>query len=138
MSHKLKNKNKKKSLPGNYRPISLTSVVWKLMETVIRNKIVTFLEENKIIKDSQRKFRKRHSCLPNLLDFFYGVCNSYDETKAVDIIFFDFQKAFDTVPHKRLISKVKAHGIFGNTLKTGSLTKSNVLLSPEKIQSGIQ
>ena len=106
-----------KSLPANYRPISLTSVVCKLMETVIRNKIVTFLEENKIIKDSQHGFRNRRSCLTNLLDFFYEVFNSYDETKAVDIIYLDFQKAFDTVPHKRLISKVKAHGIAGNTLK---------------------
>ena len=55
--------------------------------------------------------------MTNLLDFFYEVFNSYDETKAVDIIYLDFQKAFDTVPHKRLISKVKAHGIAGNTLK---------------------
>uniref|UniRef100_A0A0P4VVU6 Reverse transcriptase domain-containing protein n=1 Tax=Scylla olivacea TaxID=85551 RepID=A0A0P4VVU6_SCYOL len=106
-----------KSLPANYRPISLTSVVCKLMETIIRDKIVKYLEENKIIKDSQHGFRTKRSCLTNLLDFFYEVFNSYDETKAVDIIYLDFQKAFDTVPHKRLISKVKAHGIAGNTLK---------------------
>ena len=87
------------------------------METVIRSKIVMFLEENKIIKDSHHRFRNRRSCLTNLLDFFYEVFNSYDETKAVDIIYLDFQKAFDTVPHKRLMSKVKAHGIAGNTLK---------------------
>ena len=106
-----------KSLPANYRPISLTSVVCKLMETIIRDKIVKFLEENKIMKDSQHGFRNKRSCLTNLLDFFYEVFNSYDETKAVDVIYLDFQKAFDTVPHKRLISKVKAHGIAGNTLK---------------------
>ena len=106
-----------KSLPANYRPISLTSVVCKLMETIIRDKIVKYLEENKIIKDSQHGFRNKRSCLTNLLDFFYEVFNSYDETKAVDIIYLDFQKAFDTVPHKRLISKVKAHGIAGNILK---------------------
>ncbi|XP_063855989.1 conserved oligomeric Golgi complex subunit 6-like isoform X2 [Scylla paramamosain] len=87
------------------------------METIIRDKIVKYLEENKIIKDSQHGFRTKRSCLTNLLDFFYEVFNSYDETKAVDIIYLDFQKAFDTVPHKRLISKVKAHGIAGNTLK---------------------
>ena len=106
-----------KSLPANYRPISLTSVVCKLMETIIRDKIVKFLEANNIMKDSQHGFRNRRSCLTNLLDFFYEVFNSYDETKAVDIIYLDFQKAFDTVPHKRLLSKLKAHGIAGNTLK---------------------
>lgn len=105
-----------KSLPANYRPISLTSVVCKLMETLIRDKIVKYLEENKLLNDSQHGFRNKRSCLTNLLDFFYEVFNSYDETKAVDIIYLDFQKAFDTVPHKRLISKVKAHGIAGNTL----------------------
>ena len=106
-----------KSLPANYRPISLTSVACKLMETILRDKIVKYLEENKILNDSQHGFRNKRSCLTNLLDFFYEVFNSYDETRAVDIIYLDFQKAFDTVPHRRLISKVKAHGIAGNTLK---------------------
>ena len=106
-----------KSLPGNYRPISLTSVVCKLMETIIRDKIVNYLEENNIIKDSQHGFRHRRSCLTNLLDFFHDVYKAYDESRAVDIIYLDFQKAFDTVPHKRLISKVENHGIKGNTQK---------------------
>lgn len=106
-----------KSSPGNYRPISLTSVVCKLLETIIRDKIVTFLEENNIIKNSQHGFRNKRSCLTNLLDFFNEVYNSYDEDRAVDIIYLDFRKAFDIVPHKRLIDKVNAHGITGNTKK---------------------
>ena len=84
---------------------------------MIKNKVFTFLEDNKIIKDSQHGFRKRRSYLTNLPEFFYEVFNSYDETKTVDIIYIDFQKAFNTVPHKRLMSKVKAHGIARNTLK---------------------
>uniref|UniRef100_A0A0P4VPM3 Reverse transcriptase domain-containing protein n=1 Tax=Scylla olivacea TaxID=85551 RepID=A0A0P4VPM3_SCYOL len=101
------------SLPSNYRPISLTSVVCKLMETVIRNNLVNFLEENDLINDSQHGFRNRRSCLTNLLDFFYDVFTMYDETKAVDIVYLDFQKAFDKVPHKRLLAKLKSHGING-------------------------
>ena len=60
-----------KSNPGNYRPISLTSVVCKLMESILRDKIVEFLEKNNIIRDSQHGFRNRRSCLTNVLDFFY-------------------------------------------------------------------
>ena len=105
-----------KSLPSNYRPISLTSVVCKILETLIRDKLVKHLEENKLIKDSQHGFRFKRSCLTNLLDFFYDVLNQYDESKAVDIIYLDFQKAFDKVPHKRLLLKLKSHGIQGSIL----------------------
>ena len=56
-------------------------------------------------------------CLTNLLDFLHDIINEYDESKAVDIIYLDFQKDFDKVPHKRLLSKLKAHGIRGNILK---------------------
>ncbi|MCP4268390.1 MAG: hypothetical protein GY777_22910, partial [Candidatus Brocadiaceae bacterium] len=103
-----------KSQPGNYRPISLTSVVCKLMETIIRDNIVKHLETNKLLNDTQHGFRNKRSCLTHLLDFFYDIFKMYDEEKAVDIIYLDFQKAFDKVPHKRLLAKIKAHGIDGN------------------------
>ena len=75
-----------KSLPSNYRPISLTSVVCKILEALIRDKLVNHLEENKLIKNTQHGFRNKRSCLTNLLDFFYDILNQYDESKAVDII----------------------------------------------------
>ena len=103
-----------KSNPGNYRPISLTSVVCKLMESILKHKIVEFLEENNIIKDSQHGFRNKRSCLTNLLDFLYDVYEMYEEGRAVDIIYLDFQKAFDKVPHNRLLRKVEALGIGGS------------------------
>ena len=87
------------------------------MESIIRDKTVEYLEKNAIIKDSQHGFRNKRSCLTNLLDFFNDVFKMYDNSKAVDVIYLDFQKAFDKVPHKRLISKVKAHGITGNLCK---------------------
>ena len=103
-----------KSQPGNYRPISLTSVVCKLLETVIRDKMVKFLEENQIMKDSQHGFRSKRSCLTNLLDFFHDVFDNYDKCRSIDIIYLDFQKAFDKVPHKRLLDKLLTHGISGS------------------------
>ena len=103
-----------KSNPGNYRPISLTSVVCKLMESILRDKIVEFLEKNNIIRDSQHGFRNRRSCLTNLLDFLHDIYEMYEEGRAVDIIYLDFQKAFDKVPHRKLLNKVESHGISGH------------------------
>ena len=100
-----------KTLPCNYRPISLTSVVCKMLETLIRDKLISHLEENNLLKNTQHGFRSKRSCLTNLLDFSYDILNQYDESKAVDIIYLDFQKAFDKVPHKSLLLKLKSHGI---------------------------
>ena len=86
------------------------------MESILRDKIV-YLEKNNIIKHSQRGFRNKRSCLTNSLNFFNEVYSLYDNTKAVDIIYLDFQKAFDKVSHKRLLSKVKAHSITENLSK---------------------
>ena len=108
-------KGDKKS-PNNYRPISLTSIVGKLFETIITNRIVAHLEERKLLKNSQHGFRRNRSCLTNLLEFFNTVISDVDEYKAYDVIYLDFQKAFDTVPHQRLLEKLRAHGIRGNLL----------------------
>ena len=77
------------------------------MESILRDKIAYYLEKKNIIKDSQHGFKNKRSCLTNLLDFFNEVYILYDNAKAVDIIYLDFQKAYDKVPHKRLLSKVK-------------------------------
>ena len=102
-----------KTLAGNYRPISLTSIVGKIMETIITHAIRDHLEKNNLILPSQHGFRSKRSCLTNLLEFFHEVVLDYDNCGAVDIIYLDFQKAFDSVPHQRLITKVRALGING-------------------------
>ena len=78
-------KKRDKSNPGNYRPISLTSVVCKLMESILRDKIVEFLEKNNIIRDSQHGFRNRRSCLTNLLDFLHDIYEMYEEGRLIDL-----------------------------------------------------
>ncbi len=102
-----------KDIPGNYRPISLTSVVGKLMESVIADRIVDHLESNNLLGDSQHGFRRKRSCLTNLLEFFHHMLSVFDVSRAIDILYLDFKKAFDKVPHKRLMSKVRALGVGG-------------------------
>ena len=102
-----------KSKTENYRPISLTSLIGKLFESIIRDKIVNYLETNSLINYSQFGFRLKRSCVTNLLDFFDEVTKEYDQHKSVDIIYLDFQKAFDKVPHKRLMHKLHSIGIRG-------------------------
>lgn len=97
----------------NYRPISLTSIVGKLLESVIKDEIIIHLNNYNLLKESQHGFTSGKSCLTNLLDFFEIVTNELDDGNDVDLIYLDFSKAFDKVPHKRLVSKLRAHGIGG-------------------------
>ena len=70
-----------------------------------------FLIKHKLINYSQHGFLKSKSCLTNLLFFFEEITKCVDEGSPVDTINLDFQKAFDRVPHQRLIIKLKSHGI---------------------------
>lgn len=106
-------KNGVKSSPGNYRPVSLTSQVGKLMERIIKEELVRHLENNNLILDSQHGFRNKKSCLTNLLEFSEKVAGIIDEGDPVDVVYLDFQKAFDKVPHGRLMEKLRAHGVGG-------------------------
>ena len=86
---------------NNYRPVSLISIVGKLLESIIRDQVQKFLDENKLIHSSQHGFTNGKSCLTNLTEFFYRIFEWYD------IINLDFSKAFDKVPHRRLIKKLE-------------------------------
>ena len=105
-----------KALPGNYRPVSLTCIVCKVMEKMIRVKIVQHLERSNLISPHQHGFVSGRSCTTQLLNVLDIWTEVLDEGGCVDVIYMDFQKAFDTVPHRRLILKVEAHGIRGRVL----------------------
>ena len=89
----------------NYRPVSLTSVICKLLETIIRDHMMDFLIKRKLINPSQHGFLKAKSCLTNVLCFLEEITKWVYDWSPVDVINLDFQKAFDKVPHQRLISK---------------------------------
>jgi len=75
------------------------------------------LEVHKLIKGTQHDFVKNKSCLTNLLVFMEEVTNYLDSGYPVDIIYLDFQKAFDKVPNRRLIIKLEAHGTEGEVVQ---------------------
>eukprot|EP00061_Rhincodon_typus_P012719 g38626.t1 len=93
--------------PGNYSPVSLTSVVGKLLEKILRDKIYTHLEANGRISNRQYGFVRRKSCLTNLIEFFEEMMKMIDEGKVIDVVYMDFSKAFDKVPHGRLGSVLR-------------------------------
>ena len=104
-----------KSLAGNYRPVSLTSLACKIIES-IHDKIVEFLSVNSLIKDTQHGFWKGRSCLTNLLEFLDIATNSFEGGKQLDVSYLDLSKAFDKVPHTRLVPQLNAHVINGEVL----------------------
>jgi len=106
-----------KSSPDNYRPISLTSIPCKIMESIMKDCIVNHLITNHLINSSQHGFMANKSCTTNLLEFMEHVTKLFDDGDPVDIIYLDFSKAFDKVPHSRLLSKMEALGISGNLLR---------------------
>ena len=79
--------------------------------------MVEFLVKHKLINTSQHGFLKARSCLTNLLCFLEEITKWVDDRSPVDVVYLDFQKAFDKVPHQRLLFKLKAHGI-GNDVIT--------------------
>lgn len=95
-----------RSLPLNYRPISLTNTICKLLEHVIYTQIINYLEEHSIIFKQQHGFRKGYSCDTQLAGFAHDLHSALDSGFQVDAIFLDYSKAFDRVPHHRLILKL--------------------------------
>ena len=83
--------------PGNYRPVSLTSHIGILLPSLIRDEMVRHLKENKLINKSQHGFMGKRSCLTNLLEFLEYITIQIDEGNPVDVIYLDFQIAFDKV-----------------------------------------
>ena len=106
-----------KSDVGNYRPISLTSLICKILEKLIHTTVEDHLEHNNLIKETQHGFRHGKSCLTNLLEFLNYVTDTVDKNEDIDIAYLDFSKAFDKVPHRRLIYKLESYGISGYLMK---------------------
>jgi len=98
-------KKDQKEDPGNYQLVSLTSVPGKIMERFILSALTRHVKDNQRIRPSHHRFMKGRSCLTNMISFYDQVTRPVDEGKAVDIIYLDVSKAFDTVPHNILLEK---------------------------------
>ncbi|CAL4189778.1 unnamed protein product, partial [Meganyctiphanes norvegica] len=106
-----------RSDPSNYRPVSLTSQVCKVMESIVRKHILEHLKSNEILSDKQHGFREGRSCLTNLLETMESWTEIIDEDDGIDVAYLDFRKAFDLVSHKHLIYKMSKYGIKNQVLK---------------------
>ena len=83
------------------------------MESLLQDSIVSHLRLHGLISKTQHGFVPNRSCLTNLLEYLEKMTELVDQGHSVDIFYLDFAKAFDKVPHVRLMSKVRAHGIEG-------------------------
>ena len=105
-----------RKVPSNYRPINLTSVFCRILESIIKDKIMVHFDINYLFFEQQHGFPPRMSCVTQLLYAMEHWTNNLDDGNDVDIIYLDFHKAFDCVPHQHLLSKLKACDISGNVL----------------------
>ena len=104
--------------PSNYRPVSLTSVACKVLEHIIHSNIMRHFDHFNILTDKQHGFRKRRSTATQLIATIQGITSKLRSgNDQVGVILLDFAKAFDKVPHQRLLYKLSFYGIRGDTLK---------------------
>lgn len=98
-------------IAANYRPISLTSVPCKILEHIIFRHIMSHLENHQILTNLNHGFRSGFSTETQLLTTTNDLLKSFDQGKQIDMAILDFSKAFDTVPHDRLLHKLANYGI---------------------------
>ena len=86
------------------------------MESIIRDKLVAHMEKNKLFSRYQHGFVPRRNCISNLLICMEMWTEMIERGLPIDVIYTDFAKAFDRVPHQRLLRKMKDLGITGDIL----------------------
>jgi len=105
-----------RNIVSNCQPVSLTSVYCILMESIIKDHIMNHLLSNNLVSPQQFGFIPGRSCTIQLLHILDYFTHHLDKGHSIDVIYLDFQKAFDSVPHQQLLQKVSSFGIHGKIL----------------------
>ena len=106
-------RNGHRQMAGNYRPVSLTWVVCKVLESIVRERAINHMKSNKLFSNKQFGLIGGRSTTLQLLRVIDEWTKILDNGGSIDVIYFDFMKAFDKVSHSRLILKLKSYGIGG-------------------------
>ena len=105
-----------KSVPSNYRPVSITSICSKLIEHIIFSQVMNHYDNHHILVDAQHGFRPGRSCETQLTITAHDLAMALDNRQQMDAVVLDFSKAFDRVPHQHLLSKLQHYGINASLL----------------------
>ena len=100
----------------NYRPVSILPSFSKFLERIVYNRLLNYIDKNKILCDSQYGFRKKHSTSLALIDIYDKISSAIDRREFAVGIFLDLSKAFDAVNHNILFDKLNYYGIRGLSL----------------------
>jgi len=132
--------------PANYHPVSLTSIACKLLEHIACSHIRKQTDRYNILGEANHGFRAKHSTETQLLLTTHDMLKNRDMGKQLDVAILDFSKAFDTVPHRRLLGKLEHYGINRNLLqwietflgdRTQSVLVDDVRSKEEAVMSGV-
>ena len=105
-----------RSSASNYRPVSLTYIACKVMEKLIREQLMRHLVNNELVTKNQYDFVPGRSCSTQLLETLDDWTSIIDNGGSLDVVYMNYMKAFDTVPHGRLLIKLSAYGLKGKIL----------------------
>jgi hypothetical protein len=131
---------------NNYRPISLTCISCKVMESIIKDKMLDYLMAHNRITKQQHGFLSKHSTCTQLIECVNDWTLALNTKHSVDVVYIDFSKAFDSVVHSKLVSKLKSFGIHGKLLawieaylrnRTQAVKVGNALSGHASVLSGV-
>ena len=109
-------KNGSKQLPANYRPVALTAVPCKVLESLVRDQLMDHLTRTKQLSGAQHGYRRKRSCCTQFLETLDEWASMLEEGDPVDALYLDCSKAFNSVPHQRLLLKLRSCGVGGKLL----------------------
>ncbi|MCG8048091.1 MAG: hypothetical protein JAY66_20795 [Candidatus Thiodiazotropha taylori] len=104
------------SLASNYRPISLTSILCKVLEHIVSTNVVSHMDKHNLLYDLQHGFRSKRSCETQLVTLLEDLMRNSTAGSQTDLVLLDFSKAFDKVSHQKLLLKLHKYGIRGPIL----------------------